>query len=185
MKRFKIDRHGFIRGWGDFREDEEGVVDDVHGVGYSYSAFLFKIGEDGLPIITDVQSAYPSQYHTWSDTLGNWVDNTPIEVIKANAKERLNRVRDALEVAPLLVDRNLFDVDSKSLQRMDLALKANLTVSWTLADNSSTIVDAPMLTNVLNELAIRGQQLHAKCKQLKSEVDSASTAEEVRSVRWD
>ncbi len=185
MKRFKVDKHGFIRGWGDFREDEEGVVDDVHGVGYSYSAFLLKIGEDGLPVATDVPSMPSSQYHTWSDTFGTWVDNTPIEVLKTDAKAALNQIRDEREVAPLLVGGHLFDVDSKSLQRMDLAIKAALAVPWTLADNSWIFVNPTMLTEVLNELAIRGLQLHNKCRQLKLEVESATTPEEVKSVKWD
>lgn len=60
-----------------------------------------------------------------------------------------------------------------------------LDVSWTLADNSSILVNPTMLTEVLNELAIRGLQLHNKCRQLKLEVDSATTPEEVKSVRWD
>ena len=185
MKRFKIDKHGFIRGWGDFAEAEEGTVDDVHGVGYSYSPFLFKIGEDGLPIITNIPSAHPSQYHVWSDTLGNWVDNTPLEVLKAHTKSHLNKLRDEAEIAPISVDGNLFDVDSKSLQRMDLAIKAALTVPWTLADNSSILVNSEMLTKVLSELAIRGLQLHNKCKMLKLAVESAITPEEVKSVKWD
>lgn len=185
MKRFKIDKHGFIRGWGDFAEDEDGVVDDIHGIGFSYSPFLFKIGEDSMPVITSIPSAHPSQYHVWSDAVGNWIDNTPLEVLKADAKNNLNRLRDEAEVAPLLVGENLFDVDSKSLQRMELAIKASLTVTWTLADNSTVLVTPEMLIEVLNELALRSLQLHNKCKQLKLAVESATTSEEVKSVKWD
>lgn len=110
---------------------------------------------------------------------------TPLEVLKTDAKNNLNRLRDEAEVAPLLVGENLFDVDSKSLQRMELTIKASLTVTWTLADNSTVLVTPEMLIEVLSELALRGLQLHNKCKQLKLAVESATTPEEVKSVKWD
>lgn len=101
----------------------------------------------------------------------------------------LKGIRDQKEVEDILVNNNLFDYDEKARERISAAIIAldltQGTITWTLADNTNVEVTSSDLKYVVAMVAQRSNALHVKYRELKEQVESAQTKEEVESVTWD
>lgn len=125
----------------------------------------------------------------WDDEEGEWRTVMTVAGLRASRWAQLRERRNELEVAPLLVDGMLFDVDERAVARISLALKqADLTPGWakdwTLADNTVAQITAPVLMRVLLALAARGEQLHATGRALRQRIAEAATAAQIKAVTW-
>ena len=111
-----------------------------------------------------------------------------LDEIKQQKINYLKQRRDTEEVAPIEVNGHLFDYDDKARERINAAIIAleltQGTITWTLADNTDTDVTAQDLKYVIAIVAQRSNSLHIKYRQLKEQVLSAHTAEEVASIVW-
>ena len=113
-----------------------------------------------------------------------------LEEVKEQKINELKAVRDAKEMEPVLYAARKFDFDSKSYERITAAIYAldmqgdTSTISWTLADNSSTPVTANDLRGVIAAAAVRSDALHIKYNELKQRVNAAQTVEEVEAIHW-
>ena len=113
-----------------------------------------------------------------------------LEEVKEQKINELKAVRDAKEMEPVLYAARKFDFDSKSYERITAAIYAldmqgaTSTISWTLADNSSTPVTANDLRGVIAAAAVRSDALHTAYRALKSQVQAAETVDDVNNIMW-
>ena len=113
-----------------------------------------------------------------------------LEEVKAQKINELKAARDAKELEPVLYAEHKFDFDSKSYERITAAIYAldmqgaTSTISWTLADNSSTPVTANDLRGVIAAAAVRSDALHTTYRTLKSQVQAAETVVDVATIVW-
>ena len=100
----------------------------------------------------------------------------------------LKKHRDEEEVAPILVNDHLFDYDDKARERINAAIIAldliQGEITWTLADNTDVDVTAMDLKYVVAMVAQRSNSLHIKYRELRSQVDEATTKAEVDAIVW-
>lgn len=113
-----------------------------------------------------------------------------LDDVKAQKINELKAVRDAKEMEPVLYAARKFDFDSKSYERITAAIYAldlqgeTSTISWTLADNSSTPVTANDLRGVIAAAAVRSDALHTAYRALKAQVQAAETVDDVNNITW-
>lgn len=108
---------------------------------------------------------------------------------KENKILELKGVRDSLEVEPIQTEKGLFDYDQKAMDRINgaitaLSLTDGTTLEWTLADNSTATVNALDLKMVVGAVALRSNVLHNKYRQLREQVETCTSTEEVSAIVW-
>ena len=113
-----------------------------------------------------------------------------LEEVKEQKINELKSIRDFKEMEPVLYAEHKFDFDSKSYERITAAIYAldmqgaTSTISWTLADNSSTPVTANDLRGVIAAAAVRSDALHTAYRALKAQVQAAETVADVATIVW-
>jgi hypothetical protein len=111
------------------------------------------------------------------------------EVKTAKIAELKNH-RDTEEVTPILYNGNYFDYDEKARDRINAGiisldiLGEGATISWTTADNTEAIVSANDLRGVIGAVAYRSNELHVKYRNLREQVDKATTIAEIEVIAW-
>lgn len=114
--------------------------------------------------------------------------SVPLEEIKANKIAQLKTARDTEEQSPILHNNYYWDFDDKAIQRINgaiIALSNGGTITWTSAENEEIrSVNADDLRGVISASAVRSNELHVKYRQLREQVERATTLEEVESVVW-
>lgn len=112
------------------------------------------------------------------------VKDTTLDGVKAEKIAELKQARDLAELEPI----NNFDVDEKSLMRINFAIKVlevkGGTLTWTMADNTTQEVSAEDLDFVLLLLAGKSDSVHEKYRVLKEQVLSCETVEQVNAIEW-
>lgn len=137
---------------------------------------------------TLVMPARPSMHHFIDYVTKTWVAD--LGAIKTAAKSRLTVARDAAERAGFLAYGKTFDADSVSLQRISIAVQAaqaigeSFTINWTCADNSTITLDYAQMLALPAIMAQAANTLHIKARSLKSQIDAATTLEEIEAVVW-
>lgn len=111
-----------------------------------------------------------------------------LEEIKANKIAQLKSARDTEEQSPILYNQYYWDFDDKAIQRINgaiIALSNGGTITWTSAENEEiNEVTADDLRGVISASAVRSNALHIKYRQLREQVEQATTLEEVESIVW-
>lgn len=106
---------------------------------------------------------------------------------KASKIIQLKTARDNEELSPVSYGGYLWDFDDKAQMRINGAITVlgNNTITWTSADNEEIkSVNVNDLKQVVGAAAIRSNALHIKYRELKAEVEQATTKAEVESVVW-
>ena len=109
---------------------------------------------------------------------------------KASKIDELKSSRDTKEVEPIQTDKGLFDYDDKSRDRLAIARQALTdgdgagTITWTTADNQRVPLGIVDFANINAAAAVRSNQLHITYNNLKEQVNSATTTEEVEAIVW-
>lgn len=102
--------------------------------------------------------------------------------------KELKTARDSEEQSPVSFDGHLWDIDEKSLQRINAAIVAlsdGGVVTWTGADNEEIPnVTAGYLTNVIKEAAIRSNVVHVKYRDLKTQVEACDSVQQIETIEW-
>lgn len=116
------------------------------------------------------------------------VPEPTLEETKDKKIASLKETRDTLEVEPIIVGAHTFDYDDKARERIHAAIVAlegtDTTLSWTTADQQEAIVDAEALKNIVRAAAVRSNLLHVEYRELKTQVEQATTKEEVELIAW-
>ena len=112
-----------------------------------------------------------------------------LEELKQAKLTELKTIRDTEEVKPIEYNGNLFDFDEKARDRINSALIAlsitGQSIEWTTADNTNVLVTADDLRAVIAAVAMRSNELHVKYRQLKEQVNTCTTKEELEKIVWE
>lgn len=121
------------------------------------------------------------------------VEYLPLDQIKATVRQQLNVERDRRESSTFPYLGHDFDCDSRSVQRINTVVQAAQAalaagqpfgMDWTAADDTEVQLTAEQLVGLPVALAIHANTIHQTCKQLKQQVEAATTPEEVLAVTW-
>lgn len=111
-----------------------------------------------------------------------------LEEAKAAKITELKTTRDSKETEPVQYIDHLYDFDTKAFDRINAAIIAldqtQGTIGWTTADNSVVEVTAGTLRGVVAAAAIRSNVLHTIYRDLKEQVNEATTNEGVAAIVW-
>lgn len=100
----------------------------------------------------------------------------------------LKSTRDIAEVAPIEYAGNTYDFDTKSRDRLDIALKAlsvqgeGATIGWTMADNTTATITAADIMGVFVTSAVRSNALHEQYRSTKEKIEAAQSVEELNEI---
>ena len=114
----------------------------------------------------------------------------PLEDVKTAKIEELKGIRDMHEVEPIATDKGIFDYDDKSRDRLQIARQALAdaggtgSIVWTTADNQRVPLGIADFAAINGAAAQRSNHLHVTYNELKSQVQAATTADEVRAIVW-
>jgi len=111
-----------------------------------------------------------------------------LEEAKTTKITELKTTRDSMETEPVRYLDYLYDFDTKSFDRINAAIIAldqtRGTIGWTTADNSVVEVTADTLRGVIASAALRSDALHTIYRELKTQVNEATSNEEVEAISW-
>lgn len=165
------------------------VVDaDSKLVSTLYVKDLAQVADRTDIVNTELEAPEPLKGHFIKWTGTDWVQvPTPNSDAIPVSKDTLRNKRDELEASPVLANGAYFDVDSKSLKRIEGAIE-NFTaltgssgvIAWTLADNTEMDLSKQELLAVKQAFVNRAFLLHQKYKALKN-MNPLPTREQV----WD
>ena len=112
-----------------------------------------------------------------------------LDETKADKVQQLKWTRDSAEVKPIEYNGNSYDYDDKARDRISAAIIAldvsKGQIAWTTADNTEVMVNADDLRGVIAAVAMRSNELHIKYRQLKEQVDSSTTKEQLEAIIWE
>lgn len=125
----------------------------------------------------------------WNGSRWEYKDPPTLYELKDSKINKFKSIRDALEVEPIEYAGNLFDYDEKARDRINAAIIAldisGESIEWTTADNTNVIMTAQDMRNIIAAVAIRSNELHIKYRQLKEQVETCATKEEIEQIVWE
>lgn len=119
---------------------------------------------------------------------GEWVFS--IDVARVSAKQRITRARNAEESGGFTAYGKLFDSDEKAIQRISVGVQAAQVIGaafsteWTCKDNSTITLDSTQMEALPVFMAMAANTLHVKARDLKAQIEAATTLEEIEAVVW-
>lgn len=153
---------------------EGNTYDSFSQLKLSYPYISFPVGADADVLLTlgiEKVEEYPSLERCK-------------EVLINAAKLR----RDTAEVTPVEYKGNTYDFDTKSRDRLDIALKAltvqgeGATIGWAMADNSTAVITATDIMGVFVTSAVRSNALHEHYRVTKEKINTAQSVEELNKI---
>jgi hypothetical protein len=113
----------------------------------------------------------------------------PLANAKAQRWELIKGLRNIRDTSGFRYLDKWFDSDTAARRNISDAvqiasLAANYTVEWTLADDSSILLNAEQVKGMGIALGTHVNQNHQISKNLRSQIMAATTLQEVEGVRW-
>lgn len=136
-----------------------------------------------------------NENHATIEDLGDYYEvvalpQPSLDEVKAAKIAMLKAERDRREVEPLQTSKGVFDYDDKSRDRLTIARQALMDndsipfLSWTTADNQRVTLNISDFAEINSAAAYRSNLLHVRYNELKAEVNTCETAEEVEAIIW-
>lgn len=140
--------------------------------------------QDGVPTPLPPQPAY---WYQFDYETKQWVDTRTLQEAKDQQWEVIKRARSAAELGGFTWDGSVFDSDPISQGRIQGAIQlANLSpgfeITWTLANNTTRVLNQADLAAVGVAMGVHVSSLHAKAHLLRERINAANTKEEVSAV---
>lgn len=143
---------------------------------------------------------YPPDAAVWCNRNGAYIEavdggyqivgipESTLDEVKREKIAELKETRDTLEVESIIVGGHIYDYDDKARERIHAAIVAldgtERSLSWTTADQQEAVVDAEGLKNIVRAAAVRSNALHVMYRDLKAQVEAATTTEDVEMIAW-
>ena len=114
----------------------------------------------------------------------------PIEKLKQQKRNEINRTRDQAEQGGFEYMGRVFDSDQISAQRISMFAQAmanapaEQTITWTCQDNTMIDLNGEQLQGLVVALATWSNECHQKATALKAQIDEAKTKEELDKITW-
>lgn len=114
----------------------------------------------------------------------------PIADAKQMQWNTIRMHRDQAEFSNMTFQDNIYQTDTVSQARINGAvtaslMDANITMQWTLLDNSTVTLNATNIQALGANLVSHVDQLHTYARTLRAAIDAANTVAEVQAVIWD
>ena len=155
--------------------------------------------QDGVPVfipegleateISEPVGAPPfsgAAYHVPSMT---WVDRRTLDDHKTRKWQEIKAARQSTEFGGFIWDGSVFDSDAISQSRIQGAVvlatsSPSFEITWTLADNTSRLLNGTDMLNVGVALGEHVAMQHDRARILRTQLESASTIEAIESIVW-
>jgi len=129
----------------------------------------------------------PSRVHKFDYDKKVWV--LTLDDAKAAKWKEIKEARDAEEFGGFEWQGYSFDSDAISQQRISAAvqlavIEPEMSIEWTLADNTTKVFSAADVINIGQALAQHVTLIHERGRILRSQVNSASSIKRVESIVW-
>lgn len=134
----------------------------------------------------------PRPGHTWIPGTG-WADLRTLEQLKAIKWAQIKDARQDAEEGGFTWDGSTFDSDAMSQMRIigaaqmaSVATAAGqpFEITWTLADNTTRTLSAEDMLMVGLTMGAHIDATHAHGRELRTQLDAATTREEVAAINW-
>lgn len=135
----------------------------------------------------------PNVFCEWDYANASWFDPRSIQDFRDAQWAQIRNERDTREAAGFPYLGKTIDSDSRSVQRINTAVQAAqaasaanqpFTLFWTAQDNTTLWLDAAGIIGMPVALAMYANTLHETARTLRSQIDAATTPEEVQSITW-
>jgi hypothetical protein len=129
----------------------------------------------------------PSASHQFDYEAGQWT--LDIEDAKADAWIRIKASRAAAEFSTFTWGSYIFQCDQDSQMRIQAGVQAamlndNMSIVWTLADNTTQTFTATELKQIGQALSDHVSQCHERGRILRGQIDAATTEEDLEAIVW-
>lgn len=166
------------------------------------------------PSLTAMNSGKPAAYNHYIETaIHNLIDiaeadiitleplvgatavegSTPLEIEKSKKWSEIKLKRDKVEYGGFMWDGSPFDSDPAAQSRIQggvqlaqIATQASqpFSITWTLLDNTSRILDGAQMLAVGLALAEHVKNTHQIARVLREAIDNANSIEELGPITW-
>lgn len=135
----------------------------------------------------------PSPHHQFDYTTKQWADPRTLDDLKVQKWNEMKTQRDAVEFGGFVWNGYTFDSDQLSQQRIQGAAQMAqiaasqgqpYSITWTLADNSGLVLTGDEMISVGMQMGFHIDSCHARGRELREQINSASTREEVEAIAW-
>lgn len=133
----------------------------------------------------------PKYLSHWDEMIRAWVDDRPLDDLKAAKWVAMKVIRDEQESSPFLFSGKLFDADSKRINgSATLAMIAKMagqpySDTWTTTDNTSFELDADSAIALGVAYGQKVKEIFERSRQVRKEIADASTPAKVKKIKWD
>lgn len=143
---------------------------------------------EGYSVLTDDREYLDLSYVHKNN--GKVSFDIPLELFKERRIKRfLKEPRDREEISPISFNGHRWDIDEKSLQRINgaiIALGDEGSITWTSADDEDIEnVTAEILRGVITAAAVRSNTIHVKYRLLRDRIEAANTIDAARTITWE
>lgn len=135
----------------------------------------------------------PQPFMVWDVESKAWVDTRAVDAARADQWSLIQTARDAVIFGTFMWDGSTFQSDATSQQRIQGAVimaqlakiaDQSYSVDWTLDDNTVRTLSADDVIGVGLALGSMVQTTFAKAQQLRTQLDAATTLEQVAAIVW-
>lgn len=135
--------------------------------------------------------APPLLHQVWDKTSESWVCD--VEGAKLSRWANIKQQREAAENGGFVWDGSRFDSTPISQSRTQGAVQMAqiaastgqpFSIDWTLADNTVRTLTGPQMIAVGLALGAHINEQHVRARQLREQIEAATTPEQVQAVRW-
>ncbi len=180
-------KSGKLQQWGCFTSDKQNVPEDTElSKVYFGNCSSFHYIKDGEAAEYPPK---PNPLFTFNYETHQWEDTRSLDEIKKAKWESIKSSRDIADSTPFNYIGNIFDANSTSklsiLNSAQIAfLDPSYSVTWILADNSTTVLSAQNLLDLNKLINARTQANRNKAQSIREQLNTATTKKEVDSINW-
>jgi len=184
----KVDANGYIWGYGSSDAPMPNHIEAPFDISEITDDVFHRSVNDQL-VKTAIPMIPPNRYDIWDEVNGGWIDGRDLDQKKADKWVEIKAARDAQEFGTFDWGGYTFQCDEVSQRRIQGAVQLSaiddtLTLDWTLADNSVQTFNAPDFIGIGLALAAHVNIGHVKSRQLRLDIDSATTEAEISAIQW-
>lgn len=141
-------------------------------------------------VLTDV-GPNPGPSYRWDVASESWIPD--LEKSKVYKLQELKTTRDQKEFGGFIWSNSIFDSDpisqiriqgGVSLAQQAINLEQPFSIDWTLKDNTTRSISATEMIQVGLALANHVATIHEIYKNLKNQINTATTIQNVDSITW-
>ena len=131
----------------------------------------------------------PSRADIFDYDIKQWVDTRSLQDYKTIQWDAIKQSRTLAEYGGFTWDNSVFDSDAVSQNRITGAVQLaqispGFNIEWTLADNTTRVLSAADMISVGTALGIHVGTHFAKGQALRTQIEAATTKEEVEGIIW-